>query len=102
MSENNIQVFVQQILQIVPEWSEGVIVVKNKYNLPVVLPIAKTKSKKFKNEYYSSFKWRPLNKFPYILLFKLIGKVILKDGQIQSVYIVDNGDRYFSIKIVQQ
>jgi len=45
MSENNIQVFIQQILSNIPSWSEGAIIIRNSRNIPFVLPVAKSKIK---------------------------------------------------------
>jgi len=81
---------VEEILEKMPKWADGVAVIKKDGGV-AVLPIKKSTKKE--NAYYSSVTWKPLN---ISGVESLINHVITKDGKAikSNVYI---GDKYINI-----
>jgi hypothetical protein len=82
---------IKEILEKMPTWANGVVVIKKNGGDVAVLPIKKSTKKE--NAYYSSVTWKPLSVSG---VENLINHVITKDGKAikSNVYI---GDKYINI-----
>jgi len=82
---------IKEILEKMPKWADGVVVIKKDGGI-AVLPIKKSTKKE--NAYYSSVTWKPLNISGGVE--SLINHVITKDGKAirSNVYI---GDKYITV-----
>ncbi len=83
---------VEEILEKLPRWADGAVVVKKDSDI-VVLPIKKSTKKE--DAYYASLSWRPLDVRE---AEELINRVVTKDGQVieANIYV---GDKYVNIFI---
>ena len=82
---------IEEILEKMPKWADGVVVIEKDGSV-AVLPIKKSTKKE--NAYYSSVTWKPLNISGGVE--SLINHVITKDGKAirSNVYI---GDKYITV-----
>jgi hypothetical protein len=83
---------VEEILEKLPKWADGAVIVEKSGNI-VVLPIKK--STKREGAYYASASWKPLDTSG---VEELVNCVVTKNGQVAeaNVYV---GDRYINIFI---
>jgi hypothetical protein len=83
---------VEEILEKMPQWADGAVVVEKNGGI-AVLPIKKSTKKE--NAYYSSVTWKPLNLHAGVMK-SLVNHVITRDGKAikSNVYI---GDKYINI-----